>query len=287
MRILPSLEKRSDICCESKRDRADLRYYQVVMMVDIFQYTNMYTLKPSISRLAADETIINECGTYVTRHGHTPPSWPELLGLYSNLQPGVTVHEWAEKLDILDLGIDPRRFVSFGVIKGFLRRVHRWPVMLEYASPLIEQPEKRKVEFKTRVESGGTLSTQTASARPGDSTTTLRSVGSNASLGVSPGSMPRPSFVSKSPSRRMALTSMNSFPRSLGSGGDSRKSRAMRVLEEQNQVEEELLRYLDGNHHSDEIQVKFGMGWKQLERLLGVDEMKDGKSRKGFTVVYR
>ena len=28
-------------------------------------------------------------------------------------------------------GIDVRRFVSFGVIKGFLRRVHRWPVLLE------------------------------------------------------------------------------------------------------------------------------------------------------------
>ena len=27
--------------------------------------------------------------------------------------------------------IDVRRFVSFGVIKGFLRRVHRWPVLLE------------------------------------------------------------------------------------------------------------------------------------------------------------
>lgn len=284
-------------------NRADNRYYQVVMMVDIFQYSNMYTLKPSITRLAADDTITHECGSYVTRPGFTVPSWPALLGLYSNLIPGVAVHDWIEANDVLDLGIDPRRFVSFGIIKGFLRRLHRWPFMLEQGSPLIEQPERRRrVEFdrSTRVGSGEALSTRTAGdsslARQGESTLTLRSMGSNASLGlgISPSRTP-PSV--KSPARRpMAFTSMrNSFPRSLGSAGESSRrthgtmrSGALRVKEEQNRaLEEELVRYLDGSHHTDEIQVRFGMGWGQLERVLGLEELREGKGRKGVALVYR
>lgn len=43
--------------------------------------------------------------------------WPELLHLYSRLKPGITVYEWMERYDTHQHGIDPRRFVSFGVIK--------------------------------------------------------------------------------------------------------------------------------------------------------------------------
>ena len=43
--------------------------------------------------------------------------WPELLHFYSRLKPGVTVFEWIKQYDTDTLGIDPRRFVSFGVIK--------------------------------------------------------------------------------------------------------------------------------------------------------------------------
>jgi len=268
-------------------------------MVDIFQYSNMYTLKPSITRLAADETIITECGTYVTRRGFTPPPWPTLLGLYSRLLPAVTIHEWLEGNEVLNLGIDPRRFVSFGIIKGFLRRVHRWPVMLERGSPLIEQPEhsRRRVEFdKTaRIGSGATLSTKPGTTgdsstglltRHGESTFTLRSMGSNASLRVSP---------SQTPPHAKRPLGFTSLALSLGSAGESSRrthgtlrSGTLRVREEQSRaMEEDLMKYLDGKHHSDEIQVRFGMGWAKLERVLGVEEIKDGRGRKGVAMVYR
>ncbi|ORY26339.1 nitrogen permease regulator 2-domain-containing protein [Naematelia encephala] len=285
-------------------------YYQVVMMIDIFQYSNMYTLKPNITRLAADETIINECGAYVTRGG-TTPSWPILLRLYSKLLPGVTVASWIESEDVLSLGVDPRRFVSFGIIKGFLRRVHRWPIMLEKGSPLIDHPEhtKRRVGFdkSTRIGSGATLSTKAAGGDsgftrsiPAESNFTLRSMSSNASLGVSPSSIPNrtpPSAASKSPSRRpLHFTAM---PRSLYSDnthqsnsskktGATLRSGALKMREEQTKaIEEELLRMLNGKHHADEIQVTFGMSWSQLERVLGLDDIKEGRGKKGVTLILR
>lgn len=45
------------------------RYYQVIMTIDIFQYSNMYTLCRSIEWLADETHVREECGPYVTRRG--------------------------------------------------------------------------------------------------------------------------------------------------------------------------------------------------------------------------
>lgn len=269
------------------------------MMIDIFQYANMYTLKPSITRLAADETIIAECGSYVTRSGYLPPSWPTLLRLYSKLLPGTTVHQWIEANDVLSLGIDPRRFISFGIIKGFLRRVHRWPVRDAHgSSPLFEPPKltsTRKVEFDRFAKSGPSDSTLTRSG-PGDSSITLRSTETNTS-GLSPSSVVRtpPTGLGqshhphRSPRRPVALTQMrdSSFARSLASAGthpSQTSKRELRSRQEDSHAREKsmvLERYLDGNHHTDEIQIVFRMGWKELEEALG------HRGSKGVRIVYR
>ncbi|PWN37397.1 nitrogen permease regulator 2, partial [Meira miltonrushii] len=104
-----------------------LLYYRCIILIDTFQFTNMYTVRPTIAILAEDEIIMNECAAYVTRRGYALPTWPKLLSLYSSLRPSVTLNEWIEENDIDSVGIDVRRFVTFGVIKGFLRRVHRYP----------------------------------------------------------------------------------------------------------------------------------------------------------------
>ncbi|KAH9857108.1 NPR2-domain-containing protein [Lenzites betulinus] len=118
-----------------------LLYYQVIMLMDIFQYSNMYTLRKSIQWLADEEHIINECGPYVTKPGWVIPDWPKLLHLYSRFKAEKTVRDWIEEFEVHKLGIDVRRFTSFGVIKGFLRRVHRWPILL--SKPAEPQLDRR------------------------------------------------------------------------------------------------------------------------------------------------
>lgn len=263
------------------------------MMIDIFQYANMYTLKPSITRLAADETIIAECGSYVTRSGFVPASWPKLLRLYSKLLPGTTVHQWIEANDVLSLGIDPRRFISFGIIKGFLRRVHRWPVRVDHGHlPLFDPPKStgRKVEFDRFAKSGPSDSALTRSG-PGDSSITLRSTETNTS-GLSPASASltrTPPTHHRSPRRPTALTQVkeSSFARSLASAGthpSQTSKREVRQRQEDVYAREKSLvleSYLDGNHHTDEIQIVFRMGWKELEEAIGM------RGSKGVRLVYR
>lgn len=306
------------------------------LQIDIFQYSNMYSVTLAYSRLVADESVISECGPYVTVPGSNVASWPTLAALYAKLTPGVTVHQWSEANGITARGIDPRRFVSFGIIKGFLKRIHRWPVIVDHTAPLLlssglttgvglgvtgPPPARRRVGFQSAKTSRGGDSSL---SRPGDSTFTLRSQGSTASINVaatppSPGRHTPPSLPNRSPSRRhttlgpasreqQQLTgrSMTSAPdthpslssrragtlRSTGGGSgftgqvgglSHPKQREGRRFE----LEDELICLLDGHHHADEIQVRMGMSWSQLEVVLGLDELHNGVGRKGIAVVYR
>ncbi|PWN31103.1 NPR2-domain-containing protein [Jaminaea rosea] len=107
-----------------------LLYYGCILTVDVFQFWNVYAVKPAVARMADDPSIQAECGPYVTRPGHAVPAWPTLLALYTALRPGMQLERWIEERQVEALGIDVRRFVTFGVIKGFLRRVHRYPVLM-------------------------------------------------------------------------------------------------------------------------------------------------------------
>ncbi|CAK9783134.1 NPR2-domain-containing protein [Cutaneotrichosporon oleaginosum] len=305
-------------------------FYQVVMIIDIFQYSNLYTVNSSFPRLVADESVIAECGTYVTRPNFPVLDWPALATLYAKLTPGITVHKWCEDNGVLAKGIDPRRFVSFGIIKGFLVRAHRWPVMVDRTAPLLlgpglgltgagssllaPDPARRRVGFHSnsresrdfRNDSGITRALLGGDSR-GESQFTLRSGGSAASItGVSPGSaapnspprklnqnqgrslgsMPdtHPSVSSRRTNTLRSGGGLSQFTTSAGAGVSQISRQAQGRLYE---LEDELLGYLDGHHHTDEIQVRMGMSWTQLEKVLGLDEMRDGVGRKGIAMVVK
>ncbi|KAF9265481.1 NPR2-domain-containing protein [Marasmius fiardii PR-910] len=142
--------------CDVKLTRdaiSHLLYYQVIMTIDIFQYSNMYTLSRNIQWLAHEAHVREECGPYSTKPGYPIPEWPALLHLYSRMKPGKTILEWMQAHAVHELGIDVRRFTSFGVIKGFLRRVHRWPVLLQknpsFGSPNMVAPIRKRVQSFT------------------------------------------------------------------------------------------------------------------------------------------
>ncbi|KAA1077436.1 Nitrogen permease regulator 2 [Puccinia graminis f. sp. tritici] len=65
------------------------------------------------------------------RHHHHHPSShsiSNLLNLYNEFKSGITVHDWMEQNQVHELNIDVRRFISFGTIKGFLKRVNCYPI---------------------------------------------------------------------------------------------------------------------------------------------------------------
>lgn len=135
------------------------RYYQVIMTIDIFQHSNMYTLRKSIQWLADQAHVKEECGPYVTKPGwylqtyvvmqtcyrrdYSPlaTASPSLLpiqvrqnsmGMDERIWSTQTRHRrstlyklWCDQGSFLYVLPELTRFWQ----QGFLRRVHRWPYL--------------------------------------------------------------------------------------------------------------------------------------------------------------
>ncbi|PVF95390.1 NPR2-domain-containing protein [Serendipita vermifera] len=105
--------------------------YQCVMLIDIFQFSNIYTLCRPVMWLFTDPAVYEECGPYVRKGSAEVKPWPRLAWYYARLKAPLTVGKWITQYNVDMEAIDVRRFITFGIIKGFLRRVHRWPVLLK------------------------------------------------------------------------------------------------------------------------------------------------------------
>lgn len=109
-----------------------LHYYGSIVISDIFQFSNTYSCTPAITELALDNNVMIECLAYVCYDDPLPLHVNQalLLKLYSLLRPSVRVQDWTRQNREMLRGIDCLRFISFGVTKGYLYRVHRYPYMM-------------------------------------------------------------------------------------------------------------------------------------------------------------
>lgn len=148
-----------------------LVHYKCLVIVDLFQFSNIYAPTSDVSLFLADPDMYKECQAYVCypseqqgrnrlasqgsshfsgsqiheptsfsssssfstyRGGGTTggrlPSQATLFWLYKSLHQGQSVREWCIEHRKLLQGIDVRRFISFGIIKGLLYRVHSYPI---------------------------------------------------------------------------------------------------------------------------------------------------------------
>ncbi|KAE9971569.1 hypothetical protein EG328_005519 [Venturia inaequalis] len=127
-----------------------LLFYGCVLILDIFQFGAIYAPTAEIGSFVEDADQMSEAvryvcmGTYrrlndneMTQHTHEEWGWrsaevgidrARLVELYTSLKQGVTLGTWCTQHGMLLQGIDVRRFITFGIIKGFLYRVHKYMV---------------------------------------------------------------------------------------------------------------------------------------------------------------
>ncbi|MCJ1467726.1 Nitrogen permease regulator 2 [Pseudocyphellaria aurata] len=134
-----------------------LLYYNCIFLLDIFSFSAIYAPTAELASFVESPQLQDECARYVTipysddydnhnddHSGHGNGMGPPLLGddlgalisgtelaqLYCSLKQGQSVrHFFIEHAAALD-GIDIRRFIIFGVIKGFLYRVHKYAIAI-------------------------------------------------------------------------------------------------------------------------------------------------------------
>lgn len=129
---------------------AQLVRHGCATLLDIFHFQAVYAPTEHMAWFARDgdmqaescryivtEAALRECGT-------GPPSPAAVLELYAMLRPGRSVADFCLAHASALKAIDVRRLVTFGVLKGFLRRMHKYALLLEPASTAaVERPPVR------------------------------------------------------------------------------------------------------------------------------------------------
>ncbi|XP_023227117.1 GATOR complex protein NPRL2-like isoform X1 [Centruroides sculpturatus] len=105
-------------------------YYEVVSLIPIFQYSNVYTPTSKISSLTKDNHLQEKCIKYVAKHGHQKPTFKAIFEFYCGLRPGITVKDLCTRNNPHLNGIDERKLIQFGLMHGLIRRLQKYPVLL-------------------------------------------------------------------------------------------------------------------------------------------------------------
>ncbi|CAO3658023.1 unnamed protein product [Umbelopsis vinacea] len=123
---------KADVKIEWARQSIEhLLYYGCIILIDIYQFSNIYSIKPEVMQLLDEKSgLQEECIEYVTLPGHSPPTISQLFKLYCGLQHGVTLKKLINANREHAANIDLRRLITFGVIKGLIYRVYKYPILI-------------------------------------------------------------------------------------------------------------------------------------------------------------
>lgn len=149
-KIIPEIDGISDVRLIATRANVSLvltklalqhlLYHQTILLLDMFFFSNIYVPTPAICDFISDvDGMQEECARYVFVSGMKLANY-YLCRLYTSLQHGRTLKDWIKLhaetgLEVLKY-IDVRRFIQFGVIKGLVRRVKKFPVSKQYIAGL-------------------------------------------------------------------------------------------------------------------------------------------------------
>jgi len=102
-----------------------------VHLVDIFQYSNIYTATSHVGDIIKNEKLREACIAFITEPGHRRDlKTRDLFSLYATLRPGVRFTDFCFQKEQKLVGISKRRFVIFGLVNGLIRRVQPYPVYI-------------------------------------------------------------------------------------------------------------------------------------------------------------
>ena len=146
LRILPFIDGVRSIRAISREADADYKlvrkaiahlvYYGCVMILDVFHFGASYAPTADMSSFVIDSEMQEEARGYVLSPDITGKrltirdsiNTTRLVELYCSLKQGLSVRSWClENAEVVGV-LDVRRFITFGVIKGILYRVHKYAV---------------------------------------------------------------------------------------------------------------------------------------------------------------
>jgi hypothetical protein len=126
----------------------ELVLHERVILLDVFHFQAVYVLTGDFTLFVGNLEVIDECREYVAidskdgmfasvldkqtiEDSAGTPDRATILELYSILKPGLCVADFCLAHQNQLANIDVRRLITFGVIKGFLKRMHKYALALD------------------------------------------------------------------------------------------------------------------------------------------------------------
>ena len=107
-----------------------LVYYGCCKLIDIFQFSNIYACNHRFSEFIQSNQLQDQCLQYVSKKGYVIQIG-QIIKLYCCLKESINLEQWVQdNLRFVEM-IEIRKFIIFGVLSGFLSRVHCYPVSLK------------------------------------------------------------------------------------------------------------------------------------------------------------
>eukprot|EP01105_Mastigella_eilhardi_P012897 TRINITY_DN2938_c0_g2_i1.p1 TRINITY_DN2938_c0_g2~~TRINITY_DN2938_c0_g2_i1.p1 ORF type:complete len:423 (-),score=118.84 TRINITY_DN2938_c0_g2_i1:59-1327(-) len=89
-----------------------------LFMLDMFQWSDVYSVTPRIQELFTDPKLQEECIKYIAASKDNPPSFRDVFSLYAKMKHGVT-----PQMMNIDPGVDTPSLVEFGMLHGLIRKL--------------------------------------------------------------------------------------------------------------------------------------------------------------------
>ncbi|XP_060522937.1 GATOR1 complex protein NPRL2 isoform X1 [Cylas formicarius] len=116
----------------------NLLYYDVVALIPVFMYGNVYCATSKLKFLAQDSELQFRCLHYVARSQRQLPILRDVFRMYASMSRGTKIKDLCLRFNFYNLRVNERKLVQFGILEGIIRRVHKFPVIL------CDQPELRE-----------------------------------------------------------------------------------------------------------------------------------------------
>lgn len=113
----------------------NLVYHRVVGLVPMFQYSGVYTVTPDLELLRRDAKMRQDMMRSVVRDPAVHPEFRQVYSFIAGFTYGTTVKDLCVRHSPAKMGLDERRLVQYLVLRGILRRVHKYPVLSVDSSP--------------------------------------------------------------------------------------------------------------------------------------------------------
>ncbi|KAK0401337.1 hypothetical protein QR680_015723 [Steinernema hermaphroditum] len=111
----------------------NLHFYGCITLVPLFMYSNTYVTTEKLHNLYTDGRMQEECLEFIKRTQNDwstdekRPTFPQIFRLYASLKTGYTLKEWVGRIEPDMLNFDVRKFIQFGLCRGFVRKLSVYP----------------------------------------------------------------------------------------------------------------------------------------------------------------